>query len=114
IVDVNGQITGLKITNPGEGYPTAPAVRILPNGFGKIVGDDANGTTLNRTHIKSAGGRLVAVAYYGIGDPSRPIKTDVANVVAQTFGDGAGINLLEKDTVQIGSIEHINGLSTID
>ena len=26
----SGQITGLKITNPGEGYPTAPTVRILP------------------------------------------------------------------------------------
>ncbi|HEX8913476.1 MAG TPA: DUF4347 domain-containing protein, partial [Humisphaera sp.] len=114
IVDGGGHVTGFHVTNPGFGYPTAPEVTILSNGFGKIVGADATATALNRTHIKSAGGALVAVAYYGIGDPARPIKTDVARMVAQTLGDEAGVHVLEKDGVRIGSIDHVDGISTVD
>jgi hypothetical protein len=114
IVNGSGQISGFKITNRGYGYPSAPQVTILPNGFGKIVGADAGATALNRSHIKSASGSLVAVSYYGVGDPAKPIKTDVARMVAQTLGDEAGIHVLEKDGVRLGKIDNVNGINTID
>lgn len=112
--DVTGAITGFNITYPGEGYPSAPEVTIQANGFGKVVGADPAGTAINRAHIKSAGGNLVAVAYYGIGDPSKPLKTDIKNMVAQTFAEAAGIHVLEKDGVRIGLMDHVNGLNTVD
>ncbi len=112
IVAPSGAISGFRVTYPGEGYAIAPKVTILPNGFGKIVGADATATALNRNHIKSAGGSLEATALDGIGDPSKPLKTDVENMVAATYASAAGINVLEKDAVRIGLIDHINGLQT--
>ncbi|MCD4699945.1 MAG: hypothetical protein K8R91_05160, partial [Phycisphaerae bacterium] len=109
-----GQVVGFQINNPGSGYAIAPEVTIRPNGFGKIVGSDADQTALNRTHLKSSNGYLVAVAYYGVGQGDQPIRTDVRNMVAQTFDEDAGVNVLEKDSLAIGLIDQVNGISTID
>ena len=56
----------------------------------------------------------MAVAYYGIGDAIAPVKTDVDNLVAQVIGDGYGVHFLEKDTLRIGEIDHVNGVNTVD
>src|SRR5262249_7291206 len=112
IVGDDGRISGFHVTYPGEGYAIAPKVTILPNGLGKIVGADAPATAQNRNHIKSSGGTLVASALDGIGDASKPLKTDVENMVAATYASGAGIHILEKDSLRLGLADHINGLST--
>jgi hypothetical protein len=114
IVDDAGQITGFNITYPGEGYATAPTVTIVPNAFGRIVGVNNATTALNRDHITSLGGSLVAVAYYGIGDPSNPIKTEVANMVGQTFALAAGIHVLQNNDLTIGQKQSVDGLSTVN
>ena len=53
-----------------------------PNGVGS--GTSADGVTpMNRVHIRSLGGTLVAVAGAGVGDPLKPLKSDVETFVAQ-------------------------------
>ncbi len=119
IVADDGTIEGLRITYPGEGYGQAPRVTIQPNGFGRIVDFDlanpavaADGTPLNRVHIQAAGGRLVTVAGIQIGDPSKPLKSDVETFVAQTIQAGGSISLLEKDGLRIGRDEAVDGIIT--
>ncbi|MFM8415184.1 MAG: beta strand repeat-containing protein, partial [Planctomycetota bacterium] len=119
IVAGDGTIEGLRITYPGEGYGQAPRVTIRPNGFGRIVDFDvtqpalaADGTPLNRVHIQAAGGRLVTVAGIQIGDPSKPLKSDVETFVAETLQAGGSISLLEKDGLRIGRDELVDGIIT--
>ncbi|MFM8984700.1 MAG: hypothetical protein ACKONH_01325, partial [Planctomycetia bacterium] len=119
IVAGDGTIEGLRITYPGEGYGQAPRVTIRPNGFGLIVDFDlanpalaADGTPLNRAPRQAAGGRLVAVAGIQIGDPSKPLKSDVETFVAQTIQAGGSISLLEKDGLRIGRDEAVDGIIT--
>ena len=114
VVGPDGSITGFHITQPGEGYAAAPLVKIISNGFGKIVGSDAAATTLNRAHIASANGDLVAVGYYGVGDPEKPLKTDVNTLVAQTYSPQAGVSVLEKDALNLGLVNQINGINTTE
>ena len=110
----DGKVSGFRVTYPGEGYADAPPVRVVANAFGKIVGGSPEETRLNRNHIKSAGGALVATAFTGIGTAENPLKTDVETMVAQTLALHAPLNLLEKDGTRVGLQDHVNGLSTDD
>ena len=121
IVGDDGSITGLRVTYPGDGYGQPPKVTIRPNGFGRIVDSPsgpttaADGTPLNRVHIRAIGGTLVAVAGAGVGDPLKPLKSDVETFVAQVTRDaGRGVHVLEKDGVRIGSALNINGITTVN
>ena len=96
VVGSDGTVTGFHITNPGEGYAAPPVVSILSNGFGKIIGATPTETALNRSYLSSANGDLIAVGYYGVGDPDKPLKTAVATLVAQTNSPAASVNVLKK------------------
>ena len=121
IVAADGSIESLRITYPGDGYGQPPRVTIRPNGFGRIVDPPsgpttaADGTPLNRVHIRSIGGTLVAVAGAGVGDPLKPLKSDVETFVAQVTRDaGRGVHVLEKDGVRIGSALNVDGITTVN
>ena len=95
---------------------------IKPNGFGRIVaspngvgnGTSADGVTqMNRVHIRSLGGTLVAVAGAGVGDPLKPLKSDVETFVAQVTRSG-GVHLLEKDGLRIGKDQSVSGITTVN
>lgn len=121
IVAADGSIESLRVTYPGDGYGQPPRVTIRPNGFGRIVDAPsgpttaADGTPLNRVHIRSIGGTLVAVAGAGVGDPLKPLKSDVETFVAQVTRDaGRGVHVLEKDGVRIGSALNVDGITTVN
>ncbi|MFM7137729.1 MAG: beta strand repeat-containing protein, partial [Planctomycetota bacterium] len=118
----NGSIASLRVTYPGDGYGQPPRVTIKPNGFGRIV-NSPNGigsglstdgvTPMNRVHIRSLGGKLVAVAGAGVGDPLKPLKSDVETLVAQATTTG-GVHVLEKDGLRIGKDQSVSGISTVN
>jgi hypothetical protein len=118
IVGDDGSIAGLRVTYPGDGYGQPPKVTIRPNGFGRIVNSpsgttaSADGTPMNRVHIRSIGGTLVAVAGAGVGDPLKPLKSDVETFVSQV--KGGGVHLLEKDGLRIGKDGSIAGIATVN
>ncbi len=120
IVGDDGSILGLTVTYPGDGYGQPPKVTVRPNGFGRIVNSPsgpttaADGTPLNRVHIRSIGGTLVAVAGAGVGDPLKPLKSDVETFVAKVTGTGRGVHLLEKDGVRVGADSGVSGITTTD
>jgi hypothetical protein len=120
VVDDKGTITSLTVTYPGDGYGQPPRVTIRPNGFGRIVDSPsgptktADDTPLNRVHIRSIGGTLVAVAGAGVGDLLKPLKSDVETFVARVTGDGRGVHVLEKDGVRIGSAVDVDGIFTVN
>ena len=118
----DGSIQGLRVTYPGDGYGQPPRVTIKPNGFGRIVnspngvgsGLSADGVTpMNRVHIRALGGTLVAVAGAGVGDPLKPIKSDVEKFVAQVTTAG-GVHILEKDGIRIGKDQSVSGITTVN
>ena len=118
----NGAIGILRVTYPGDGYGQPPRVTIRPNGFGRIVnspngvgsGLSADGVTpMNRVHIRALGGTLVAVAGAGVGDPLKPIKSDVEKFVAQVTTAG-GVHILEKDGLRIGKDQSVSGITTVN
>ena len=120
--NVDGSIARLRVTYPGDGYGQPPRVTIKPNGFGRIVaspngvgnGTSADGVTqMNRVHIRSLGGTLVAVAGAGVGDPLKPLKSDVETFVAQVTRSG-GVHLLEKDGLRIGKDQSVSGITTVN
>lgn len=121
VVGSDGSIESLRITYPGEGYGQPPLVTIRPNGFGRVVVSPngqshtaAGDVLMNRVHIRSIGGTLVAVGGAGVGDPLKPLKSDVETFVAQvTMRDDRGIHLLEKDGLRIGKSSGLFGLGTI-
>lgn len=115
-----GSIARLRVTYPGDGYGQPPRVTIKPNGFGRIVNSpdgvgsgSSAGTPMNRVHIRSLGGTLVAVAGAGVGDPLKPIKSDVEKFVAQVTTSG-GVHLLEKDGLRIGKDQSVSGITTVN
>ena len=118
VVGDDGTITSLTLTYPGDGYGQTPRVTIRPNGFGRIVNSPngpttaADGTPLNRVHIRAIGGTLVAVAGAGVGDPLKPLKSDVETFVARATAEGRGVHVLEKDGVRIGSAVSVDGIVT--
>ncbi|MGB8852028.1 MAG: DUF4347 domain-containing protein [Pirellulales bacterium] len=126
-----GRIVALVVTYPGDGYGQPPRVTIKPNGFGRIVDSpvgattrdniqasltnlSADGTPVNRVHIRAMGGTLVAVAGTAVGDPLKPLKSDVETFVAQVSGLGGGVHLLEKDGLRIGKDQSISGITTVN
>ena len=124
VVGGDGSIVSLRVTYPGSGYGQPPKVFVRPNGFGRVVASPngqtltAAGELLNRVHIQAAGGKLVTVAGIQVGDPIKPIKSDVETFVAQVImpatAKGGGVHLLEKDELRIGYDLAIDGIQTID
>jgi hypothetical protein len=130
VVGGDGSIVSLRVTYPGDGYGQPPRVTIKPNGFGRLVDSPGGATTrpsmqpttttttsyntpLNRVHIRSIGGRLVTVAGAGVGDPLKPIKSDVETFAAQVTGSG-GVHILEKDGLRIGKDQSVSGITTVN